>query len=104
MSNETIADLNSNTLIGDTAHRGNAWHCRASEQGTESNHYAGAVPIANVERRLFSWQAESRPIAVETPADIQTMTHLSADGLPVRWVMVDAARRSAVPIATTARS
>ena len=84
MSKETLCALNTNTLIGNTSQRGNAWHYRAEEQGTESNHYSGPVPMADVERRLFSWQAESRPVAVETPANFETMTHLSADGLPVR--------------------
>jgi phage/plasmid-like protein (TIGR03299 family) len=88
MSRETLHDLNANTLIGNTSQRGNAWHYRAQEQGSESNHYTGPIPMADVERRLFAWQADSRPIAVETPADFETMTHLSADGLPVRWATV----------------
>ena len=39
MSRETLQHLNTNTLIGNTAHRGTAWHYRAEEQGEESNHY-----------------------------------------------------------------
>jgi hypothetical protein len=89
MSRETLHDLNVNTLIGNTDHRGLAWHYRAQEQGVESNHYAGPIPMTDVERRLFSWQAESRPVAVETPADFETMTHLSGDGLPARWMTIN---------------
>jgi phage/plasmid-like protein (TIGR03299 family) len=55
MSKETLSWLNSNTLVGFTDKRGEAWHYRASEQGTEPNHYAGAIPVADVERRLFGW-------------------------------------------------
>jgi hypothetical protein len=44
MSRETLKYLNTNTLIGNTAHRGTAWHYRAEEQGEESNHYPGPIP------------------------------------------------------------
>jgi phage/plasmid-like protein (TIGR03299 family) len=44
--------------------------------------------VADVERRLFHWHAQSRPLAVETPADLDDMTHLSEDGAPVRWAAV----------------
>lgn len=64
MSRETMEWLNTNTLIGFTEKRGNAWHYRASAQGTESNHYPGAIPVSDVERRLFHWTAESQPLYV----------------------------------------
>lgn len=85
MSQETITWLNQNVLVGNTAERGNAWHYRAAEQGTESNHYTGPIPLADVERRLFHWQAEPRRVAVEVPADIMTATHFADDGMPMRW-------------------
>jgi phage/plasmid-like protein (TIGR03299 family) len=85
MSHETLQYLNTNTLIGNTAQRGNAWHYRAELQGSEANHYPGPIPIADVRRRLFSWIGESRPVAVEVPADIMSLTHLGADGQPMRW-------------------
>src|SRR5512132_2160902 len=75
MSKETLRHLNTNTLIGNTDQRGTAWHYRAEEQGEESNHYPGPIPVEDVERRLFHWRAESRPVAVEIPADLDTMTH-----------------------------
>ena len=67
MSAETINWLNQNTLIGFTEKRGQAWHHRASAQGTESNHYRGAVPLADVRRRLFSWKAIAVPMYVDVP-------------------------------------
>ncbi|WP_328749371.1 MULTISPECIES: DUF932 domain-containing protein [unclassified Streptomyces] len=61
MSRETLKWLNENTLIGFTDKRGKAWHHRAGHD----NHFTGAVPIEEVERRLFSWTAEERPLFVE---------------------------------------
>lgn len=58
MSRETMSWLNLNTLIGFTDVRGNAWHYRQELQGLESNHYSGAVPVEDVLRRLFNWEAE----------------------------------------------
>ncbi|WP_418607096.1 DUF932 domain-containing protein [Georgenia sp. SUBG003] len=88
MTRETLESLNTQTLIGNTAQRGTAWHYRAELQGDEPNHYPGPIPVDDVARRLFGWRAESRPVAVERPADAATMTHLSATGQPVRWVAV----------------
>jgi phage/plasmid-like protein (TIGR03299 family) len=88
MSKETLHHLNTNTLIGCTDDRGLAWHYRAEEQGDESNHYPGPIPLADVERRLFHWTAESRRLAVEVPTTTDTMTHLTDDGLPVKWTVV----------------
>ncbi len=68
MSKETLQYLNTNTLIGHTSQRGTAWHYRAEHQGDEQNHYAGAIPVDDVQRRLFDWEAESRPLAVEQPS------------------------------------
>jgi phage/plasmid-like protein (TIGR03299 family) len=94
MSKETLEHLNTNTLIGFTDKRGNAWHYRADQQGDKPNHYTGAIPVPDVQRRLFHWHAESRALAVETPADLETMTHLDAQGEPVRWAPVE--RRQAI--------
>jgi phage/plasmid-like protein (TIGR03299 family) len=57
MSKETLTHLNTQTLIGYTEKRGTAWHYRAEEQGTESNHYPSSIPVADVKRRLFGWDA-----------------------------------------------
>lgn len=67
MSKETLEWLNANTLIGYTDKRGTAWHYRASMQGEEPNHYPGPIPVDDVKRRLFGWDALSRPIYVEDP-------------------------------------
>lgn len=56
MSAETSLWLNNETLIGQAAKRGKAWHYRKEDQGSESNHYDGFIPTADVERRLFSWE------------------------------------------------
>jgi phage/plasmid-like protein (TIGR03299 family) len=64
MSAETSQWLNQNTLIGLTDRRGHAWHYRANEQGLESNHYAGFVPVEDVIRRLFNFTAVSSPVYV----------------------------------------
>src|SRR4051794_18540090 len=89
MSKETLQHLNTNTLIGNTDHRGTAWHYRAEEQGEKSNHYPGPIPVDDVQRRLFDWQAVSRRVAVEIPSTVEEMTHLAHDGTPVRWVVQD---------------
>jgi phage/plasmid-like protein (TIGR03299 family) len=57
MSQESLTWLNTQTLIGQTEKRGNAWTYRAELQGDESNHYPGFVPIEDVRRRLFNWHA-----------------------------------------------
>lgn len=72
MSKETLEWLNTNTLIGFTAKRAgkndeNAWHYREDLQGDESNHYEGAIPVEDVERRLFNWQPVSLPLYVPGP-------------------------------------
>lgn len=67
MSQETLEWLNQNTCIGFTEKRGNAWHYKASLQGAESNHYEGAIPVEDVYRRLFHWQAVEAPAFVGIP-------------------------------------
>lgn len=54
MSVQTRKWLNTMTLIGHTAKRGNAWHYRLEEQEGEGNHFAGAVPLARAEALLDS--------------------------------------------------
>lgn len=87
MSRETLEWLNRNVLRGFTDKRGKAWHYSASDQGAESNHYPGAIPVADVQRRLFNWTAESRKVAVEIPASIDDMTHMDDKGNPMKWVV-----------------
>jgi phage/plasmid-like protein (TIGR03299 family) len=74
MSQETAQWLNTMTLIGYTAKRGNAWHYRAADQGAEPNHYVGAIPVEDVKRRLFSWAHAEGSVTSE---------YLGADGFEV---------------------
>lgn len=68
MSKETLEWLNRNVLVGFTEKRGNAWHYKASvQEGLEPNHYVGAVPIDDVRRRLFHWQAIEADVFVKIP-------------------------------------
>lgn len=72
MSRESYNWLNTQTLIGFTEKRGTAWHYRVEEQGDESNHYPGAIPVEDVLRRLFDFQVLSAEI---------TATALTPDGV-----------------------
>lgn len=71
MSTETIEWLNQNVLVGFTEKRGEAWHHRASAQGDEPNHYAGAIPIEDVRRRLFNWKAIAEPMFIQAGLEIK---------------------------------
>ncbi|CRK59201.1 Mycobacteriophage Barnyard protein gp56 [Alloactinosynnema sp. L-07] len=66
MSTETATWLNRNVLIGFTEARGRAWHYRASAQGAEPNHYPGPIPIADIQRRLFNWDAIPGRVLIHT--------------------------------------
>lgn len=89
MSRETLEWLNTMTLIGNTDHRRNAWHYRAELQGDQSNHYPGPVPVQDIRERLIPWKAVPRRVAVEVPADRETMTHLGENGEPLRWSVME---------------
>jgi phage/plasmid-like protein (TIGR03299 family) len=67
MSRETSQWLNNNVLVGFTEQRGHAWHYKASEQGEEPNHYTKAIPVEDVRRRLFNWQAQEANVYVKVP-------------------------------------
>jgi hypothetical protein len=74
MSEETASWLNTMTLIGYTDQRGHAWHYRASVQGDEPNHYPAAIPMQDVQRRLFGWKVLEGDVT-------STATLLSDDGV-----------------------
>ena len=57
MSKESAKWLNQKILVGFTAENGNPWWYRKELQGEESTVYPGAIPVADVERRLFDWEA-----------------------------------------------
>ena len=71
MSAESYDTLNTQVLIGYTEQRGNAWHYKASKQGDEPNHYPQAIPVEDVRRRLFAWQAVEMPMHITTPDGTQ---------------------------------
>ena len=71
MSRETISHLNTQVLVGFTEQRGNAWHYKKDEQGAEPNHYPAAIPVADVQRRLFAWQAQAMPMHITAPDGTQ---------------------------------
>lgn len=64
MSKETMKNLQKNQLIGYTEKRGMAWHYRKDLQDGEPNHYPQAVPVEDVIRRLYSWEAQEAPVFV----------------------------------------
>lgn len=61
------ATTDGGTLIGYTEKRGEAWHFDATLQGEESNHYPFEVPVADVQRRLFDWEAVEVPLSYLNP-------------------------------------
>jgi phage/plasmid-like protein (TIGR03299 family) len=79
MSRETLTHLNTNVLVGFTAKRGLAWHYKADEQGSEPNHYPGAIPVEDVRRRLLNWQAVEAALYAQTGdlADINPIDMLA---------------------------
>jgi phage/plasmid-like protein (TIGR03299 family) len=83
--------LNTNTLIGFTEKRGNAWHYRAADQGDEPNHYPGAIPVDDVLRRLFNFTAQERLAAALVPCSVDdpAMSYIGKDGLAYRVVEVE---------------
>lgn len=90
MSRESSKSLNRNVLIGMTSERGHAWHYKMSDQGAEPNHYDRFVPVADINRRLFSWEAVSMPSGMLVPSDItEDGAFIGPDGTMVRWVAVE---------------
>lgn len=73
MSYETQEWLNTYQLIGFTDPawgRGNAWHNNPllrEQLGLEDNHYANAIPVEDVLRRLYFWEAVEAPVYVKLP-------------------------------------
>jgi phage/plasmid-like protein (TIGR03299 family) len=78
MSRETLTHLNTQTLIGYTSKRGQAWHYRADYQGSEPNHYEHAVPVADVRRRLFHWSPVEADIQAVTIDETGVQTYTDA--------------------------
>lgn len=67
MSTETAGWLNTNILVGFTKKNGRPWWFDESQQPEESTVYPGAIPSEDVERRIFNWEAQERPVFVGGP-------------------------------------
>jgi len=109
MSRETSEWLNRNTLIGFSSKRGTAWHYRASDQadvpaslfpradvitvdGREvaSNHYSGAIPVHDVNTRLFHWDAVQCNMAFDVSGILGTEKEAwKKSAKRVAWVRSD---------------
>ncbi len=58
MSRETQQWLDNNCLIGFTDQYGPAWWNKdGKDDAGEANHYPGAIPVEDINRRLFDWEA-----------------------------------------------
>jgi phage/plasmid-like protein (TIGR03299 family) len=68
-STQTLTMYNTQTLIGCTEERGDAWHRRDDLNGGEGNHYPGLIPMEDVRRRLFGWGPRTVEVAYLVPAD-----------------------------------
>ena len=70
MSKETTQYLNTYQLIGCTDPiygRGNAWHnnpALRAQLGLEDNHYPHGIPVEDVLRRLFNWNAVEAEVLI----------------------------------------
>jgi phage/plasmid-like protein (TIGR03299 family) len=84
MSRETIQWLNENVLSG----FGRVpWHFDSNFQTDTSNVYPGAIPVTDVEKRLFNFQLASRRMFMEIPCSIDEATGIGEDGSPVKLVL-----------------
>jgi phage/plasmid-like protein (TIGR03299 family) len=88
MSRENAKWLNTNTLIGDTEKRGNAWHYRADLQEGAGNHYAGAIPMDDINKLFAPWEPVSAPLFINVPcsADDDQVSGIDANGQPYRTI------------------
>jgi phage/plasmid-like protein (TIGR03299 family) len=65
-STESLKWLNSQILVGFTDDKKPWWYSEAL-QGGEPTIYSGAVPLEDVKRRIFDWEAIRCPIKVDLP-------------------------------------
>lgn len=91
LSRETEVWLNTMVLRGCTETHGMPWWdnegIRISE-GSEGNIYPHAIPMADVNEKLFNFEVIERPIFVPVACDI-TQAETLVDGVPTRFVKVD---------------
>lgn len=97
MSAETTTWLNTNVLVGMTDQRGNAWHYNEAAQGAEPNHYPAGIPVDDVLRRLFSWEAIELPLHINLAAGVDDADSIDANGQATRRVEVAGRKAIADP-------
>jgi len=61
ISRENRDWLNNNVLVGFTAKNRLPWWFQKNRQPEEPTVYEGAIPIEDVKRRIFNWEAKERP-------------------------------------------
>lgn len=94
MGTETTEWYNQQILVGFEEKRGKAWHYKKSSQGDEPNHYTGAIPVEDIHRRLFAWEAVSCPVFFQVPCGVDDATGIDEKGNPFK--MVQASDRQAI--------
>lgn len=98
MTQETMTDLQFNTLIGMVEERGSAWHRRddlrrnADGSLAEDNHYPRFIPVEDVRRRLFHWMPRTVPVAYLVPCDVAEADVIRKDGTPCKVIETQAGR------------
>lgn len=89
MGMETSEWYNTMILVGFAEKRGKAWHYKKELQGAESNHYDGAIPMGDITRRLFNFNAQSYPVFYRVPCDLSVADGVLENGAPFRYVEAD---------------
>lgn len=94
MGMETTEWYNTQILVGFADKRGKAWHYKKEAQGEESNHYDGAIPVEDIQRRLFNFEGISCPVFFQVPCELDEATGIDDAGNPYK--MVQATDRQAM--------
>lgn len=86
MGLETMEWYNTMILVGQAGQRGKAWHYKKEAQGTEPNHYDGFIPVDDIRRRLFNFEAVSYPVFYRVPCELGDADGVTEDGAPFRYI------------------
>lgn len=86
MSKYSVDKLADGNILVGNGHR--PWWFHADRHDA-SVLYPGAIPVADVESRLFAWHLESAPVALLVPCtlDDPEMTNVGPDGKPFKIVV-----------------
>lgn len=81
---EIMGTTNSDqVMVGMTDKRGNRWMGKGSARA-----YPGAIPVGEVERKLFNWKAISVPSGSFVPCDVADANFIGEDGKTYRATIV----------------